>query len=67
MHYGYGVVITERFGQPRYYHGGRIQGFATAIEPYPKSNVCVVVLANEDEVKSWKLATSLADLVLSKR
>jgi len=61
MHYGYGVVITERFGQPRYYHGGRIQGFATAIERYPKSNVCVVVLANEDEVKSWELATSLAD------
>ena len=66
MHYGYGVVITERLGQPRYYHGGGIQGFATAIERYPKSNVCVVVLSNEEEVKSWELATSLADLLLSK-
>jgi D-alanyl-D-alanine carboxypeptidase len=65
-HYGYGVVITEKFGQPLYYHGGGINGFASAIQRYPKSNVCVVVLSNEEEIKSWDVATSLAGLLLEK-
>jgi CubicO group peptidase (beta-lactamase class C family) len=65
MHYGYGVVIAEKFGRLRYYHGGGIQGFASAIERYPESNLCVVVLSNEEEVKSWELAASLAGLLLS--
>jgi D-alanyl-D-alanine carboxypeptidase len=65
-HYGYGVVISEKFGQPLYYHGGGISGFASAIERYPESNVCVVVLSNEEEIKSWDVATSLAGLLLDK-
>jgi D-alanyl-D-alanine carboxypeptidase len=65
-HYGYGVAITERFGQPLYFHGGGINGFATAIQRYPKSKVCVVVLSNDEEVKSWDIATSLAGLLLDK-
>lgn len=65
-HYGYGVVISEKFGQPLYYHGGGIKGFATAIQRYPQSNVCVVVLSNEEEIKSWDVATSLAGLLLDK-
>jgi len=65
MHYGYGVVISEKFGQLRYSHGGGIQGFASAIERYPRANICVVILANEDEVKSWELAGSLAGLLLN--
>jgi hypothetical protein len=67
MHYGYGVVIAEKFDEVRYYHGGGIQGFASAIERYPRSNICVVVLSNEEEVKSWELSASLAGLLLSKR
>jgi CubicO group peptidase (beta-lactamase class C family) len=67
MHYGYGVVLTEKFGQPRYFHGGGIQGFASSIERYPQSNICIVVLSNEDEVKSWDLATRLAGLLLGKQ
>lgn len=67
MHYGYGIVIAEKFGELRYYHGGGIQGFASAIERYPKSNICVVVLSNEEEVKSWELSVSLAGLLLAKR
>ena len=65
-HYGYGVVISEKFGQTLYYHGGGISGFASAIQRYPKSNVCVVVLSNEEEIKSWDVATSLAALLLDK-
>ena len=67
MHYGYGVVITEKFGQLRYYHGGGIHGFASAIERYPETNICVVVLSNEEEVKSWELAVRLAGLLLDKK
>src|ERR1044071_5299964 len=67
MHYGYGIVIAEKFGELRYYHGGGIQGFASAIERYPRSNICVVVLSNEEEVKSWELSASLAGLLLGKR
>jgi CubicO group peptidase (beta-lactamase class C family) len=65
-HYGYGVVIAEKFGQPLYYHGGGINGFTSAIQRYPKSNVCVVVLSNQDEIKSWDVASSLAGLLLEK-
>ena len=67
MHYGYGIVIAEKFGQPRYYHGGGIQGFASAIERYPRSNICVVVFSNEEETKSWELSASLAGLLVNKR
>jgi hypothetical protein len=67
MHYGYGVVIAERFGRLRYYHGGGIQGFASAIERYPESNICVVVFSNEEEVNSWELSASLAGVLLGKR
>ena len=65
-HYGYGVVIAEKFGQPVYYHGGGISGFTSAIQHYPKSNICVIVLSNEEEIKSWEVATSLAGLLLEK-
>jgi len=65
-HYGYGVVIAEKFGQPLYYHGGGISGFTSAIQRYPKSNICVIVLSNEEEIKSWEVATSLAGLLLEK-
>jgi CubicO group peptidase (beta-lactamase class C family) len=65
-YYGYGVVISEKFGQPLYYHGGGIYGFTSAIQRYPRSNVCVVVLSNEDDVKSWDIATDLAGLLLEK-
>lgn len=65
-HYGYGVGIVERFGQTLYYHGGGINGFASAIQRYPKANLCVVVLSNDEDVKSWDVAASLAGLLLVK-
>jgi D-alanyl-D-alanine carboxypeptidase len=67
QHYGYGMVLTERFGQPEWYHGGGIRGFATAIRIYPKDRVCVVVLSNVDSVKSWDVAIQLSSLVLNKQ
>jgi D-alanyl-D-alanine carboxypeptidase len=63
-HYGYGIVISEKFGQPLYYHGGGGNGFATAIQRYPKENICIVVLSNLESVKSWDVATEVAEVVL---
>jgi len=52
---GYDVVIAEKFGQLRYYHDRALS----------KINICVVVLSNEEEVKSWELSASLAGLLLN--
>jgi D-alanyl-D-alanine carboxypeptidase len=67
QHYGYGMVLTERFGQTEWYHGGGVRGFATAIRIYPKARVCVVVLSNVDSVKSWDVAIQLAGLVVNEQ
>ena len=67
QHYGYGMVLTERFGQTEWYHGGGIRGFATVIRIYPKDRVCVVVLSNVDSVKSWDVAIQLAGLILNEQ
>jgi Beta-lactamase len=66
QHYGYGIVITGKFGQPQWYHGGGIKGFASAIQRYPQSGICVVVLANAEFVKSWDVATGLAALLIGR-
>ena len=61
------MVLTERFGQPEWYHGGGVRGFATAIRIYPDAKVCVVVLSNVDSVKSWDVATELASFVVNQQ
>ncbi len=64
QHYGYGVVLSEKFGQPLYYHGGGIHGFASALQRYPRAGLTVIVLSNVESVKSWDVATGLATLLL---
>ena len=66
QHYGYGIVITEKFGQSLWYHGGGISGFSSAIHRYPQSRITVVVIANSEGVKSWDVATGLAALLIGK-
>jgi CubicO group peptidase (beta-lactamase class C family) len=63
-HYGYGVVITERFGEELYYHGGGVFGFASVIQRYPAKNMCIVVLSNLETVKAWEIGDSLAQMLL---
>ena len=67
QHYGYGVVLAEKFGQPQDYHGGGIHGFATAIQRHPKSRVSVVVMSNVESIRSWDVATGLASLLLDEK
>ena len=63
-HYGYGVVITERFGRRLFYHGGGVVGFSSVIQRYPEENTCIVVLSNLEPVKSWEIGDGLAQSVL---
>ncbi len=60
MHYGYGVVIAERFGRQLYYHGGGVKGFESVIQRYPKERLCIVVLENLDPTSPWTLGDHIA-------
>jgi D-alanyl-D-alanine carboxypeptidase len=63
-HYGYGVVMTERFKHQLQYHGGGIAGFNSVLQRYPEMNLVIAVLSNldsdSDAIPSWTLADSLA-------
>jgi CubicO group peptidase (beta-lactamase class C family) len=60
MHYGYGVVIAQRYGKQLYYHGGGVKGFESVIQRYPKERVCIIVLENLDPSRPWDLADHIA-------
>jgi len=68
MHYGYGVVLGERFHHRLQYHGGGIQGFNSVLQRYPDEGLVIVVLSNEDSdgpvasLKSWEAADSMGKL-----
>jgi D-alanyl-D-alanine carboxypeptidase len=69
MHYGYAVVLANRFGHSLQYHGGGIKGFTSVLQRYPDVGLVIVVLSNLDEgasspspVPSWELGDSLAQI-----
>ena len=63
-HYGYGIVLTERFGHQLQFHGGGIRGFNSVLQHYPEKNLVLAVLSNLDSdlMPSWTLADSLAQI-----
>jgi CubicO group peptidase (beta-lactamase class C family) len=63
-HYGYGVVLTERFGHQIQYHGGGISGFNSVLQRYPEKKLVLAVLSNLDSdlMPSWTLADNLAQI-----
>jgi CubicO group peptidase (beta-lactamase class C family) len=60
QNYGYGVVLTHRFGKLLYYHGGGVNGFESSIQRYPADGLCIVILANVDPAKPWVIADHIA-------
>lgn len=68
MHYGYGIVLAERFGRPLYYHGGGITGFSSVLQMYPQDELIIAVLSNMDsdsaQVQSWTVGDHLAAICL---
>ena len=70
MHYGYGIVIAERFGNRLFYHGGGISGFSSLLQIYPKEDLVIAVMSNLDSgasrIQSWTVADHLAETFLKK-
>jgi D-alanyl-D-alanine carboxypeptidase len=68
MHYGYGIVLAERFGRPLRYHGGGINGFSSVLQIYPRDSLVIAVLSNLEvgaaKVPSWTLGDRLATVAL---
>jgi CubicO group peptidase (beta-lactamase class C family) len=65
-HYGYGIVIGERFGRIVQSHGGGFPGFNSVLQRCPQSNLVVAVLSNldsdSDVLRSWILGDDLAKI-----
>ena len=65
-HYGYGVVLTQRFNRPLQYHGGGIAGYNSVLQRYPEEKVVIAVLSNLDSdsnvLTSWTLGDGLAKI-----
>ena len=68
LHYGYGIVIGQRFGQMLRYHAGGISGFSSVLQAYPGAKLTIAVLSNLDSdlapAPSWTIADGLAQLLL---
>lgn len=60
QHYGYGVVLAERFGKTLYYHGGGVKGFETVLQRYPKEHVSIIVMENLDPTAPWNVGDQIA-------
>jgi CubicO group peptidase (beta-lactamase class C family) len=45
-HYGYGWVISERFGHKMIWHDGTTVGFQSYMARFPEDNACIIVLSN---------------------
>jgi hypothetical protein len=65
-HYGYGVVLTQRFNHQLQYHGGGITGYNSVLQRYPDVNMVIAVLSNLDSdsnvLTSWTLGDGLAKI-----
>jgi hypothetical protein len=66
MHYGYGIVLAERFDHTLQYHSGGITGYNSVLQRYPDVNMVVVVLSNldsdSDSLPSWTVGDGLAKI-----
>jgi CubicO group peptidase (beta-lactamase class C family) len=68
MHYGYGIVLGERFGRRLQYHAGGISGFNSVLQNYPETGLIIAVMSNLDAdsapATSWTVADGLARMLL---
>lgn len=68
MHYGYAVVLAERFGHALQYHGGGITGFQSVLQRYPQRGLVIAILSNVDPgddsevIAPWTLGDGLAKI-----
>jgi len=48
IHYGQGLFIDESGDQPRWHHGGGVDGYLSDMQIFPQAGVAVVILINAD-------------------
>jgi CubicO group peptidase (beta-lactamase class C family) len=64
-YYGYGLEIDSLDSHFRIAHTGRISGFTSYLSYYPKTDVTVVTLSNDDQTYSASIARALAAIVFN--
>jgi len=70
VHYGYGIVLGERFGHRLEYYAGGIDGFSSVLQLYPDVDLNLIVMSNLDprtaSAPAWTVADGLAAVILGK-
>lgn len=70
VHYGYAVVLGEKFGHRLEYFAGGIDGFSSMLQRYPELDLTVAVLSNLDprktRVAAWTLADGVVETIVRK-
>ena len=61
--YGFGWMLDHQRGRPRIGHTGSWQGFKTAIERYPESDLTVIALANLDAAMPAPVVFAVAGIL----
>ncbi|QDV04687.1 Penicillin-binding protein 4* [Planctomycetes bacterium Poly30] len=61
---GWRIMRSVR-GDRQIWHGGDVEGFHTTVDCYPDNDAAVVVFSSSTEVHSFKIARSVASLLLS--
>ena len=61
--YGLGWTILERNGRVRFDHNGGTHGFNSRIVYYPEQDVFIVVLANNEDVRSVEITCAIESIV----
>jgi len=62
--YGFGIGVSERYGQKELSHEGGINGFSTSMRWLPTADVFVAVFANADTFPAGGVAGNLTALLL---
>jgi CubicO group peptidase (beta-lactamase class C family) len=64
--YGFGIGVSERFGQKVFEHGGGINGFATFMEWFPDADLFIAAFANSDSANNAEVARNLAAIMFDR-
>jgi CubicO group peptidase (beta-lactamase class C family) len=65
--YGYGWVISTKFGHKEYTHGGAIDGFLSSISRYPDDDACIIVLSNNMQTPVSDIANTLSAIAFGEK
>jgi len=62
--FGFGYVIADENGHPRWWHNGHVAGFGSIIARYPRDGLTVIVLSNNGGAPIERFSLDLAQVYL---